>query len=319
MGSRFRRSDPDRNRRDGFCSPRVYQWNLQVQRELTPSVALIVNYVGNHTENTPYTNPWPNAFDEFGLYTAKYIPENQPVPNYGQVTSVQSGAKANYDGLQVSVRKQVHPHGLTAHTNYTWSHAPARDLGNGLFTYGDSLLGQLNPVALRAVNYGNADYDVRHQFSADYVYTPTFHFDNKFVGQVVNGWQWSGKINWRSGIPFSVTDSNTALGNYNGSLLATQISPNGQSSCGSGAALTPGNGVPCLNASAFLDTSACPGPCYSALSAQNRNQFRGPHYFDFDMALFRTFTIREGMKLAVGLQAFSVFNHPNFKLAGCGR
>ena len=298
-------------------SPRVLQWNLQIQRELTGSTALIVNYVGNHSGNIPYTNPWPNAFDEYGLYTSNYIPENQPVPNYGQVTAVQSGAIANYDGLQTTVRKQF-THGLTAHVNYTWSHALDEVSNGGIFTYGDSLLGQLNPTALRAVNYGNADYDIRHQFSADYVYTPSFHFDNKFVGQVVNGWQWSGKINWRSGLPFSVTDSNTALGNYNGSLLATQIGPGGQTSCGSGAALTPGNGTPCLNANAFLNTAPCPGPCYSGLSSQDRNQFRGPHYFDFDMALFRTFNIREGMKLAVGLQAFNVFNHPNFGLPDSG-
>ena len=181
-----------------------------------------------------------------------------------------------------------------------------------MFTYGDSLLGQISPVSLQALNYGNADYDMRHVFSMDYVYVPQVHFGNKFVQEVLGGWQWSGKLNWRSGLPFSIVDDNTALGNGGGPLLATQIGPSPQTSCGSGAALTPGNGTPCLNANAFLNTAPCPGPCYSALSSQNRNQFRGPGFFDMDMSLFRTFKIRERMTLAVGLQAFNVFNHPNF-------
>ena len=95
-------------------SPRVYQWNFQIQRELAHSTALIVNYVGNHSENIPYTNAWPNAFDEYGLYTVKSIPENVPVPNYGTVTSIQSGGISNYDGLQVSVRQAVQPRLLGA-------------------------------------------------------------------------------------------------------------------------------------------------------------------------------------------------------------
>ncbi len=37
-------------------SPRVEEWNFQVQRQLTNSTALVVNYVGNHSGNLPYTN-----------------------------------------------------------------------------------------------------------------------------------------------------------------------------------------------------------------------------------------------------------------------
>ena len=53
---------------------------------------------------------------------------------------------------------------------------------------------------------------------------------------------------------------------------------------------------------------------YTAFSTQTRNQFRGPHFFDVDLALYRTFSLRERAKLAVGFQAFNAFNHPNFSL-----
>ena len=45
-----------------------------------------------------------------------------------------------------------------------------------------------------------------------------------------------------------------------------------------------------------------------------RNQFRGPHYIDFDMGLYKTFQIKEKITLGVGATAFNAFNHPNFNL-----
>lgn len=288
-------------------SPRVLQWNFQIQRELTKSVAVIANYVGNHSGNIPYQNGWLNAFDLFGIYPGVAgVPASAKVPNYATVTTFQSGAIANYDGLQFTVRKQFSKN-VAGHFNYTWSHALDEVSNGGLFTYGDSLLGQINPNNLAIGNYGNADYDVRHVISADFVYTPVFHVGNKMVSELLGGWQLGSKIIWRTGLPFSIVDNNTALGNFTGALLATQIGPNAQSSCGSAAA-----NVPCLNAAAFLDANAASFNAYTKLSPQTRNQFRAPGYFDIDMNLFRVFTVREQAKLSIGMSAFNLFNHPNF-------
>ena len=38
----------------------------------------------------------------------------------------------------------------------------------------------------------------------------------------------------------------------------------------------------------------------------------GPHFFDIDMGLFKTFRVTEGVQLGIGAQAYNVFNHPNF-------
>jgi hypothetical protein len=48
------------------------------------------------------------------------------------------------------------------------------------------------------------------------------------------------------------------------------------------------------------------------LGNQSRNQYRGPGYFDTDLAVLKSFRIREGLKLAIGAQFFNVLNHPNF-------
>ncbi len=134
-----------------------------------------------------------------------------------------------------------------------------------------------------------------------------FHSGNWLVRNVLGGWQWSGKIFWRSGLPFSVSDANWALGNGGGTLLAQYIGGQAQTSCGSGAAVTP-----CINANAFLNSGADSFNGYTAWSSQTRNQFRGPHFFDVDMNLYRNFKLGEKVTFGLGLQAFNVFNHPNF-------
>ena len=188
-------------------SPRWEEWNFQVQKEFGPSTVLIMNYVGNHGGNIPYGNSFPNAYDPYDVYLG-LLPNTPAVPNYGTVTTFQSGAISNYNGLTVSLRERFSK-SFTAHLNYTWSHNLDEASNGGVFTYGDSILGQICPGSLRACNYGNSDYDIRHYFSADYVYNPTFHFSSMLARQALNGWQFSGKIFWRSGLPFSVTDGNT--------------------------------------------------------------------------------------------------------------
>jgi hypothetical protein len=299
-------------------SPQWQEWNFQVQRQLTNSTVLTVNYVGNHGINLPYTNQWLNEYDEYGLYSAvpgTPIPASPRVPNYGTVTEVQSGAISNYNGLTVSFRKQL-THGLSAGANYTWSHNLDEGSNGGIFTYGDSILGQINPTSLRENNYGNSDYDIRNLFNAYWVFDPTFNFSSRFMRSVFNGWEWSGKWFWRSGLPFSVTDDNTALGNYAGTFLAVPVAgqvaqPGG--ACNGSAAVTP-----CLNANAFVNGASPTFTGYDALSSQTRNQYRGPHYFDMDMNLYKTFHFGEQRKLGVGVQAFNVFNHPNFALPDSG-
>jgi len=286
-------------------SPQFQEWNLQIQRELSNSMVFTLNYVGNHGIHIPYSNAWPNAYDQYGLYPGvPGVAQNLLVPNYGTVTTIQTGALSNYSGLTLTLSKRF-SHSFAGHFNYTWSHNIDEVSNGGIFTYGDSTLGQINPLSLRANNYGNSDYDIRHLVSADVIYTPNYHLGNHIMNTAFGGWEVSSKIIWRTGLPFSVFDGNTALGNGGGALLATYTGGQAQTSCGAGSAVTP-----CLNASAFLDSSSINN--FTAWSPQNRNMYRGPHFFDLDAAVFKTFKFRERVALAVGLQAFNLFNHPNF-------
>ena len=293
-------------------SPQFQEWNLQVQRQLNNSLVFTANYVGNHGIHIPYTNAWPNAYDLYGIYPGVGgIPASPRVPNYGQVTTVQTGAISNYQGLNLSLTKR-YSNWVSGHLNYTWSHGLDEVSNGGLFSDGNGTQGQISPLGMRALNYGNSDYDIRHNMNGDFVVTPMPKFSSGLLNNILGNWQFSGKLFWRSGLPFSVTDGNTALGNGGGALFATYTGKGpGQTSCGEAAAITP-----CLNVNAFVDSNAASFTVYKGLSSQNRNQFRAPGYFDMDVALFKNFKLKgeSGPVLGVGFQAFNFFNHPNFGL-----
>jgi hypothetical protein len=297
-------------------SPLWYEWNLQVQKQIGASTAFQVNYVGNHGSQILYTNDWLNSYDPFDLYGG-LVPFNAPVANYGTVSQVQNGANSNYNGVTFTIRHQF-AHWLTGHLNYTYSHNLDDVSNGGLFTYGDSILSQICPGSLGQCNYGNTDYDIRHLINGDFVVNPTFHVENSILKQVVNGWQLGSKFMWRTGLPFSVGDDNWQGAIFNGgsTIFAQPIAGTaGQpGSCGRGNASVFGTATPCLNAAGFVDSASASFEGYTSFSNQGRNQYRGPHYFDMDMALFKTFDIREKLKLGIGAQAFNVFNHPNFGL-----
>ena len=297
-------------------SPQVQEWNLKVDQQITTSTALSVVYNGNHSIHIPYFNNWWNAVATDSIFANVPGLNSNPAPNYAWVTTLQSGAASNYNGVTASVRIQYH-NWIMAHLNYTYSHALDETSNGGLFTYGAGTGGiqtQINPGSLRANNYGNADYDIRNLFNADYVIIPPAHFENKFVEGLLGGWQWSGKVFARPGFPYSVTDGYAFAGLIQGGLAMAQVVSGGASgSCGGGAAYTNTNIKPCLNASAFANTSL-PGFAYTTYPTQTRNQFRGPNYVNFDMGLYKTFQISDRYTLGLGATAYNVFNHPNFGL-----
>jgi hypothetical protein len=289
-------------------SPQWQEWNFSVQQQLDRHTALLLNYVGNHGIDIPYSNAWGNAWDVCNCYNGA-VRSSPLVPNYGTVNTYQSGAVSNYNGLTVTLKRQF-SHGLAGHLNYTWSHNIDEISNGGVFTYGDSLLGQINPISLRTNNYGNSDYDIRHLFSGDFVFNPEFHVSGA-KRYIANGWQLSSKMFWRTGLPFTIGDDNLngAISNGPGiypAIITGNAQPGG---CGKAAASALGTGTPCLNAAGLLDTFNFAA---GGWPNQVRNQYHGPHYFDMDLSLFKDFKFMERVDFAIGAQAFNAFNHPNF-------
>jgi Carboxypeptidase regulatory-like domain len=319
-------------------APEWDEYNFSVQQELNRSTVLVLNYTGNHGSRISYSNAWPNAYDQsvylgpnsYPFYNGA-VPIAPPAANYSTVTEYRQGAISSYQGLTVSLRKQF-TKWVSAHVNYTWSHNLDETSNGGLFNYGfegtNTLLGQVSPASLRTANYGNTDYDIRHLVSGDFVFNPEFHQAGA-LKWLVNGWQFSGKAFWRTGLPYTILDGNLAGLIAQGGDVTTTAPPgtvigNVQpSSCGKSNASYNLQGVkPCLSAAGLLDTGTLLGnyltvpgaPGLSRYPAEARNQYRGPRYFDMDLNLFKNFKVAERFNFAIGAQAFNAFNHPNFGL-----
>ena len=80
---------------------------------------------------------------------------------------------------------------------------------------------------LPGLAYGASDYDVRHNFTANYVYTAKDNWSNPAAKYVLGGWQFAGTIFYHSAYPWSAISTTVRglnLGNVtplrNGTPLA---------------------------------------------------------------------------------------------------
>jgi hypothetical protein len=78
-----------------------------------------------------------------------------------------------------------------------------------------------------------------------------------------------------------------------------------------------------LNPAAFAQvcqTGATPLTCsaYGTYGNISRNSFRGTPNYQFDAQVSRIFPIHERLNMTLRLEAFNVFNHPNFSTPSAG-
>jgi hypothetical protein len=231
---------------------------------------------------------------------------------------------ANYNALQLQVRKRL-SFGLQFTASYTWSHALDEQSGLGLFFTGN------NPLFPKD-SYGSADFDQTHVFLVNYSYQIPKVTSNKSLGYLVNGWILAGQTVAQSGQPYSVYDySGSVASQYLGTsdYIGNPIVPLKPGVTAQQAQLQGTTGVnagrPVLNAADFSPAFLAPGqdgvpPCdssgcdlYESLYGYTgRNIFRGPFQVRFDMALGKTFTFSDRFRLRLNVEAYNLFNHPDF-------
>jgi hypothetical protein len=306
--------------------PYYYQYNLGVEQQIGPRGAVRVDYVGTRGLHEPYQvqlNGYQNVCQ--GCF-APYSYQRPLDQRFGSVNEFRTDANSAYAGLQTSLTEQFA--GLTLRGNYTFSHCLDEVSNGGLLPF--STQGILSPLPGElSRQYGDCDYDVRHNLSAFGLYQIPFHSRHASLRQVFGGWSFSETAILHSGLPFTVlsqpyTANSHGIFQASGPQFAVRIP---------GVPLyskTPYPGVTIagtkqwLNPNAFSSavdptTGACLGGD-SAVSCQfgdaGRNTVRGPHFTDSDFYLTKHFPIREGVSLRLDGQFFNAFNHPNFALPG---
>ena len=299
------------------------KWSLEIQQAVGKNSSFDVSYNGNHSIHDLVDRNGVNAFCTPGVGACATVPAfiGLPAtpfdPRFGTVSLLDTSGISNYEGVTFSFKHNINGgwgKGVVL-ANYTYSHA-FDDVSNGgdpnVFFSGTSVTFAVNPFNIRD-NYGPSDYDVRHYFNASYVWELPLR--RALLGHgwapLVDGWQVSGTIFARSGLPYSVVDGGLAgiLSAQNfGGVVLPQFLGGPTSNCGEGAA----TGVtPCLTVAQFV-----PSTTEKNFVGGLRNIFRGPNYWNTDFTAQKLTKIPRWEKgeFGVAFQFFNLLNHPNSNL-----
>ena len=332
--------------------PQYQRWSLQLQQAFGTHTSLSIGYFSHHGIHEFVQNPSANAWGFGSLPAGRCtdpIPDCAPDPRFSRVMELDTKAVSNYHGMVVSVqhRFSLRNQGVFQ-ANYTYGHALDEVSNGGVVPFSNWAREPFAPFPEDPNNlrgsYGPADYDVRHSFNGNYVWEVPVKAALHGHGpdSLVNGWQVSGTVFARTGLPYTVLDilapPELVQKNYFSTLYAVPVRPLGpNSACGKGAAIplaphpclpteTLSNGTPGPNAlfvQAGCETGfdagnlGASGGCNNGPPvsfAQGRNRFRGPGYFNTDFAIMKTTKLArwENATFALGFQFFNFFNHPNF-------
>ena len=214
-------------------------------------------------------------------------------PYYGQVDMSDDGANANYNAVLASLQHRF-SHGFTFLGNYTWSHC----LSDTDFRGDNTGPSFENPSNLRA-DYGNCAFDDSQVWNITVVATSPAK-GNGFAGRLLKNWQLAPLFRRVAGIPINI------LTGADNSLTAVAFDRPNLVAPGSVYNSDMGPKLQYLNPAAFSPNAL------GTFGNLGRNAITGPAQFNFDLALSRTFTIREGWHLEARAEAFNAINHTNF-------
>lgn len=263
-----------------FRLPRTYEWNMALEQSLGTSKAFSVAYVGARGHDL--------------LRMETYL---DPNPNFSEVNLVSNNGFSSYDSLQVQFTSRL-THGFQSYASYTYSHS----IDNASSDSANVIPAQFVKTF---TDKGNSNFDVRHTINGALVYkipTPRMGMTaHAFLGN----WSIQGIFGARTALPFDV--------------LATdpQFITDPRFIATARANLVPG--VPLfLYGSSFPGGKEANAAAFTGLETGQlqgnlgRNTLRGFGLVQFDFSLNRRFNIKEKAAFEFRVEAFNIFNHPNF-------
>ncbi len=274
------------------------QWSFGIQHQLTSSLLLEVNYVGNisiHLQDQYNLNqPYPGT----GNVQARR-PFYSVDPNLTDFTYVEQRGVGDYEGVQTSLKKRFSK-GFTFLTDYTYSKA----IENPGSNYGDT--GHQDARDLDA-DRSLAGVDVRNRWVSSLLYELPFGRGKAFgssasgaVNEFISGWQLGAVSTVQSGLPFTVSG---------GAGRPDRIC-NGETPPG-GHSVTDWFDTAC-----FPLPAAVPDPVhggvYIPFGDAGANVLIGPGIVDLDISAFKSFPITEAKRIEFRSEWFNSLNHPNF-------
>ena len=271
--------------------PYALQYNLNLEREITPGTFLMAGYFGargNHLLREVEANPFESALGH------RYNP-NLPSPLLEDRTDAQSF----YNSFQLSV-SQRNAHNLSWQVSYTFSHSIDDASSNVSIDAVNEPPTTQDPFS-RKGDRGRSGFDIRHNFVANVVYELPFGRGRQF-----GGWQISAIAHVHSNVPFTPV---LGFDNANLQSLLTSERPDLVGDPYKG--VCP-NGSRAGTPSCWFNPGAFALPPPGDFGSAGRNILHGPAFAQFDLALEKGFKLGEGVKLTLGAEAYNLLNHPNF-------
>ena len=324
--------------RDRATMPRIQDWSLTIQRQLTRSVAADLSYTGNRgsrlVADRRVLGPAANANAPEILALGPSVLASQV--NSGPANG--SGATLPYPGFSRSTAQSLRPfphmlhigylnvpagnsffHALRAklekrftdgahfRASYAWSKLTG--MGAGRFGSPDGLgQGPQNPIDTQARERGLAAEDVPHQILAAFTHAvPIFREKKAGLGaKVLGGWALSGIVRVESGTPVNVVMANDLEpflfnGQKRPDILSNRVRINHG---GEFDAATDSF----LNRAAFAD----PGHLRFGNASRTLDFVRGFNSVAENLRLFKDTWINEKFKVRFETQLANVFNRVVF-------
>jgi hypothetical protein len=267
--------------------PATLQFSLGVQQQIAPSIISVVQYVGSsgwHQDDNRAINTLAlgNPNREGVANGTVNANQQRQYLGYSGISQEEVATNSQYHSLQAGLRME-HKHGLTVQLAYTWSHEI--DIVSG------DLASVSNPFDLR-YDRGSGGLDRRNIFSANYIYDLPFYKESgrQWQRQILAGWEFSGITTAESGNPIAITYSPDTLGLGGGTSNRADIVGNpagGQKSQ-----------LQWFNTTAFAAPLApWQGGTNQGFGTARKDAVVGPGLFNFNLSLFKTFSLSERVKL----------------------
>ena len=341
VGNRLIEQNPKRNY--------AMNWNLNIQREITPSLTAVVAYVGSHTIHSPFSTDDSNMVLPT-LTSAGYLwPCDQTVsgfpntpctglatrlnPKVGRIRATWWGNTSSYHGLQAGIGKTM-SHGFQFQGSYTWS--KCLDNGSGGML-GDPYANSLSSLMFfdPKIRHGVCDFNIAQNFVGNYLWKPAAPKVGGVAGEhILGGWEIGGVIVASTGSPFTAVVTGDPLG-QNSTDAKDFVSRVAGPGCSN--PINPGSvtnyikvqcfGPPVAPASmasvcqpAIVPVNNVPTPvagtCMNLFGNNGRNTLVGPGMLNVDFSVFKNNyipRISEVFNVQFRAEFFNVLNHPNFQ------
>ena len=302
-------------------SPYISTWNFSVQHQFGSSWLASASYIGSETTHIYTMNPvnyavlvpnvdgTPLGTCPAGVTTGcdstsnpnqrRILNLENPSAQIGNMVLLDPSGTASYNGLLLNGQHRF-SRNFSVQTNWTWSHCisdydpdPTMQAGGGEGTWTDPFN--------RRFDRGACNGDRRYVINLTGV-AQMPKFNNRTLNMLASGWQIAPIYRWSSGQPLDIiAGSDRGLEGIQDYLKGTNLQ---RANCLAG--VNPyGSSAP---GGQYLLPSAFSQPAFGTLGSCANNSLVAPAYWQFDVALSRTFQIRERHRLEVRAEAFNLTN-----------